>query len=155
MIQFLLPEDSMSTKNWPLRLFAPAASFAAVSLVLGLSAWAQFQIDIGPGGGFGVGGDRSSPRIERERDRDGRTIRERGGIRPGVGIQLGIESGQIRPAYCYTYEFGKVITCKKRSLDGETCTGQCILSGDGTAIGPAPPSHRVAAGVSYRCTCGD
>jgi hypothetical protein len=79
-----------------------------------------------------------------------------GALGTGIGIGIGIGeaiTSDIRPAYCYTHEFGKTITCYKRSAGGATCAGNCILSGDGTVIGKAPPTHRMVDGVSYRCTC--
>ena len=138
---------------------AAVVAITALWLVADSPTRAQFQIGIGSGGGT-IGDDRGArkedhaPRkFEKNRDEPRRQELRKG--EPSMGIQLNIGVGDVRPAYCYTHKFGGVITCKKRSLDGETCTGECILSGDGTVIGPAPPAHRMADGVSYRCQCGN
>ena len=123
--------------------------FAMLWIGSGSPASAQLSIGVGtPGGGTTIGTDRE----HRSRD-EGRHDRREHGSGPRIGIEVDVR--QIRPAYCYTHSFGGVVTCRKRSLDGETCQGDCILSGDGTTIGPAPPAHAKAPGVSYRCTCGD
>jgi hypothetical protein len=90
--------------------------------------------------------------------RDGGDREMRGGaLGTGIGIGIGIGEAirsDVQPNYCYTREFGKVVTCNKRTVGGATCAGKCILSGDGTVIGPSPPSHVMADGVSYLCSCG-
>lgn len=131
------------------KLFASLFLFAAIWAGSGTPASAQISIGVGtPGGGTTIGTDRE----HRSRD-EGRRERREHGSGPQIGIQLDVR--QIRPAYCYTHSFGGVVTCRKRSLDGETCQGDCILYGGNTAVGPAPPAHAKAAGVSYHCTCGD
>jgi len=135
-----------------IKLFASFILFAAIWTGSGTPAPAQISIGVGtPGGGTTIGTDRD----RRSRDdvrHDERTRREHSSG-PRLGIEVDVR--QIRPAYCYTHSFGGVVTCRKRSLDGETCNGDCILYGGNTAVGPAPPSHAKAPGVSYHCNCGD
>jgi hypothetical protein len=132
-------------RSRPARTIFLALVLAVLWLAPDISAWAQVQFGVGVGGG----GEERRP-VQKDRDEPRRDHKR---TTPGVGIQVDV--GQIRPAYCYTHEYGGLVTCRKRSLNGETCAGDCILSGGGTNIGPAPPAHRMVAGVSYRCTCGN
>ena len=125
---------------------------AAVWTGSGTPASAQISIGVGtPGGGMTIGNDRE----HRSRDEGRHEERGRHEYRSAPRIGIEVDVRQIRPAYCYTHSFGGVVTCRKRSLNGETCQGDCILSGNGTSIGPAPPARAKAPGVSYRCDCGD
>jgi hypothetical protein len=131
------------------KLCAGLFLFAVMSVGSGTPASAQISIGVGtPGGGTTIGTDRE----HRSRD-EGRHDRREHGSGPRIGIEVDVR--QIRPAYCYTHSFGGVVTCRKRSLNGETCEGDCILYGGNTAVGPAPPAHAKAPGVSYHCNCGD
>jgi hypothetical protein len=59
----------------------------------------------------------------------------------------------VRVAWCWAHidkQF-KLIKCEKRSLDGETCAGECHLFADGEDVGTG--EHIWDPNVTYRCRC--
>lgn len=59
----------------------------------------------------------------------------------------------IRVAYCWAKidKRFNLVGCVKRSLNGETCQGECHLFADGEDIGTG--AHLWDPGVTYRCKC--
>ena len=75
-------------------------------------------------------------------------------VSAGVSEKIAAEVfSDVRVAWCYAdlTSVKGLVRCRKRSLDGETCEGECKLYGDGVFI--EEKTHVVKPGVTYRCKC--